>query len=86
LFLSAGVVFPIHILYPYALEVIPGAKARLAAMILAGRLLLTAFSLAVVSYYYVGTFERLAYGMCLFLSIGCIAVYWILHRLLRELV
>ncbi len=86
LFLCAGVVFPIHILYPYALEVVPGAKARLAAMILAGRLLLTAFSLAVVSYYYVGTFERLAYGMCLFLSIGFIAVYWILHRLLRDLV
>lgn len=36
LFLCAGVVFPIHIFYPYALEVIPGAKARLAAMILAG--------------------------------------------------
>ncbi len=85
LFLCAGIVFPIHILYPYALEVIAGAKARLAAMILSSRLLLTAFSLALVSYYYVGTFERLAYGMCLFLAIGFIATYWILHRLLRDL-
>ncbi len=85
LFLCVGIVFPIHILYPYALEVVAGAKARLAAMILSGRLLLTAFSLALVSYYYVGTFERLAYSMCLFLAIGFIATYWILHCFLRDL-
>ncbi len=77
LLLCAGVVFPIHILHPCALEVIVGAKARMTALMLGSRLLLTAFSLALISYYYQGSFARLGFAMCFCLVIGLVGVHWI---------
>ena len=80
LILSAGIVFPVHIFYPYSLEVIENAKGRIAAIILAVRLLLTAIGLEVVSYLYEGNFNVIAYAMCLCLTIGMMFMYWILRK------
>jgi len=83
MFLSAGIVFPIHVLYPYSLEVIDNAKGRMAAIILAVRLLLTAMCLEIVGYLYKGHFSIIAYSMCFCLCIGLACIYLILKKYLK---
>jgi DHA1 family bicyclomycin/chloramphenicol resistance-like MFS transporter len=63
LVLSIAAVFPIQILYPSALELMPRGKAKVSALITAMRLLVTAFLLEIVSYFY--TFNFLPIGLCI---------------------
>jgi DHA1 family bicyclomycin/chloramphenicol resistance-like MFS transporter len=53
---SGVMVFPINILYPLSLEVLEDAKSRTAAIITGLRLLLTAFFLELISYFYTNNF------------------------------
>lgn len=53
-------VFPINILYPKSLDVLPDSKGRAAAMINFGRLALSAIGVEFVSYVYTGTFVPIA--------------------------
>lgn len=76
LLLSIGVIFPINILYPLALEVLGGsAKARAAAAIVFTRLLLTAFFIEFVSYFYKGTFLPIGVTMAVILGCGLFYIY-----------
>ncbi len=72
LLLSGGVVFPINILFPIAIDVIAGAQARATALMLALRLLLTALSLEGVSLIYSGHFSPIGFSMCAFIIIAMI--------------
>jgi len=78
--LSAGVVMPINILYPVSLEVIEGAKGRIAASIQSSRLLLTAFGLQFVGYLYKGTFQPLAFTMVITFSLGLYGLYILMTK------
>ena len=79
LILAAVVVFPFNILYPLSLEVLENSKARIAALINAGRLLLTALALSAVSYIYAGTF--LPVGITIFITTGiALGFFEVLHR------
>ncbi len=62
---SIGNVLPINILYPLALEAVPRAKGRMSAFMLAGRLLLAAGALQIVSYTYNGSFLSLGVATCI---------------------
>lgn len=53
---AGAIIFPINILYPLSLEVLEETKSRTAALINGTRLLLTAFFLELISYFYVGDF------------------------------
>lgn len=53
---AVAVVFPVNIIYPQTLEILPGAKSRTAALINSLRLLLTAGFLQLNSYFYDGQF------------------------------
>ena len=77
---SAGVVLPINIIYPMSLEVVEGAKGRTAAAIQSSRLLLTAFSLQLVGYFYKGSFRPLALIMILTFSMGLYGIYILITR------
>lgn len=61
---AGAVVFPINILYPLSLEVVDNTKSRTAALINGLRLLLTAFFLELISYFYTGKF--LPIGLAIF--------------------
>jgi DHA1 family bicyclomycin/chloramphenicol resistance-like MFS transporter len=52
-------VFPINILYPLLLEVIPGTKSRAAALVNVARLVVSAICIEAVSYVYDGRFLQL---------------------------
>lgn len=76
---SLGVAFPINILYPFSLEIVEDSKGRSAALIQAGRLVMTAIGLEVVSYYYVGNFSPIGISMFVSLMLGlyfCRKVEW----------
>lgn len=53
-------VFPINILYPLSLEILPDSKGRAAAMINFGRLAFSAVGVELVSYFYTGYFAPIA--------------------------
>jgi DHA1 family bicyclomycin/chloramphenicol resistance-like MFS transporter len=78
--LAAGVIFPTNILWPYALETVQGAKSRISAIMLAGKLLLSTFGLQIVSYYYDGTFFNVACIIVVGTSVALLAIW----RLIRS--
>lgn len=73
--MAIGMVFPINILFPLSLTVIAGGKSRATAISLAGRLILTAITLAIVSYFYTGTFLTVGLAMVIFLSLAIVFVW-----------
>lgn len=77
---STGVVLPINILYPISLDVIEGAKGRIAAAIQSSRLLLTAFGLQFVGYLYAGSFQPLGLTMVITFSMGLFGVYVLMTK------
>jgi DHA1 family bicyclomycin/chloramphenicol resistance-like MFS transporter len=85
LLFSAGAVFPINILYPISLNVIPHAKGRIAAIIMAVRLIFTAIALELVSYYYQGNFLIISLVMCICIIITISLILVILKKKWMEL-
>lgn len=76
---SIGVILPINILWPLMLEAIPGGKGRLAAITVAGRLIMTALSLQVASFFYDGTLRSLGVWMGLF----SVLTFWAGYKLFQ---
>ncbi len=66
LVMAMGVLFPVNILFPLAIEVLEKAKGRSNALIQAGRLVITSLSLQLVGYFYQGTFLPIGLTMALF--------------------
>lgn len=65
MFAILTVLFPINILLPLAIEVIPSAKSRMSAYIMSLRLLITAIAIQVVSYIYNDTLFYISLAMFL---------------------
>jgi DHA1 family bicyclomycin/chloramphenicol resistance-like MFS transporter len=76
---SIGVIFPINILWPLMLESIPGARGRITAVAIAARLIVTAFSLQLVSFFYDGTGRSLG----TFMGIYALLTLWIGYKLFQ---
>lgn len=77
---STGVVLPINILYPLALESLEGAKGRISAAIQSVRLLITAFGLQFAGYFYHGTFQPIAFVMIISFCMGLCGVYILISK------
>lgn len=80
LLFSMGAVFPINILYPRSLEIIPHARGRSAGLAQSIVLFLTASMLEVVAYFYTGEFMPI--GLAMFISIMLSLI--ILQRLFKK--
>ena len=74
IFLSISVLFPLTLLFPLAVEILPNAKGRSTALILAIRLILTAIFLQTVSYFYRGSFVPIGMAMLICLILFLLAV------------
>ncbi len=84
--MSAGLVFPINILWPLSLDVIPSAKGRSAALMTSFRFLFTSAGLQVASFFYNDSFIPLGTVILAVLAIALLAGYWLLRhdpRILR---
>lgn len=77
---SIGVVFPLNILYPFSLEVLQDSKSRTAALIQALRLIMTAFLLELVSFFYHGKF--LPIGLTMVISL--VMCFFVLRQMLKK--
>lgn len=75
---SGGVIFPINIFYPVLLDLIPGAKSRISAVIMALRLVVTSLFIQGISYFYDGTFFPIGIGLsfCLLGAFWAIKALW----------
>ncbi|OGT69672.1 MAG: hypothetical protein A3J38_04950 [Gammaproteobacteria bacterium RIFCSPHIGHO2_12_FULL_45_9] len=80
MFYAISVVFPVNILYPLSLEVLPNAKARTAALIMAGRLIFTALALELTSYFYNGTFLNVGLAMAIFLILSLFFIWTLIKK------
>lgn len=78
--MAASAVFPINILFPLSLVVIEDTKGRASAVISAARLIITAITLEIVSYFYVGTFFPIGLGMIIFLSFSIICIMRLISK------
>jgi DHA1 family bicyclomycin/chloramphenicol resistance-like MFS transporter len=76
---SAGIVMPINILWPLMLASFPHAKGRLAALQTASRLIVTALSIQIASYFYDGTLKSLGLVMGLF----TVLTFWAGYKLFQ---
>lgn len=76
---SIGLILPINILWPLMLEAIPEGKGRLAAVATASRLIMTALSLQVASFFYDGTFRSLGMTMGVFMAL----TFWMGYKLFQ---
>jgi len=76
---SIGIMMPINILWPLMLDCIPGAKGRLAAMVVACRLIVTALSIQMASFFYDGTLTSL----CLAMGIFMVLTFWAGYKLFQ---
>jgi DHA1 family bicyclomycin/chloramphenicol resistance-like MFS transporter len=77
---SIGIIFPINILFPLSLETIAEAKGKIAALITAARLILTAVCLQTCGYIYNGTFVPIGMMMCLVLALGLWCCYKVFQK------
>lgn len=72
---AAGFIWPINMFWPISLEAVEGAKARMSALIVGTRMLLTAISIQIVSHFYHDEFFPIGIAMMVFVFIGLIGVY-----------
>lgn len=77
---SIFVVFPVQIMFPEALHIVPKAKARASALINSLRLTLTAIFLAIISYFYTGNFLLLGITITILILIAIYLALYILKK------
>jgi len=77
---SVGAVFPINILYPALLEILPHTKGRAAGLGQSTLLLLTAFLLELTSYYYQGQFMPIGLVMSITVLVSLILIQKIIKK------
>jgi DHA1 family bicyclomycin/chloramphenicol resistance-like MFS transporter len=76
--LALAEIAPSNILYPLMFEVIPEAKAKTSAILIAIRMIIIAFGVQFAGYFYDGTFMALG----IIIIIGTIAMLWFMYKLL----
>ena len=67
---SVGILMPMNILWPLMLEAIPSAKGKISALCISSRLLVTALSIQIASYFYNGTLRSLGSTMLIFMGLA----------------
>lgn len=77
-FMSIAAAVPVAILFPQALAVLEHSGGRASALMLASRLILTALTLIVVSYFYNGTFFPIGLAMVIFQFVAMFCVWKLL--------
>lgn len=71
---------PGNILYPICLELMPNAKARITAIQQGGRLIFSSLCLQIAGHFYQGTFTNIGVILCVFIALGIIFLFFIIHH------
>lgn len=77
---SVAAVFPLQILYPFALTIFPKSKAKVAALITGIRLLSVAFLLEIVSYFYLHSFFPIGCTIIVLALLALFFIRYVVHR------
>lgn len=73
-------IVPSTILYPLCLNFLPKAKGRVSAILQGGRLILTAISLQVTSYFYQGSFRNIGIAISMCILVAVITFFFVLKN------
>ena len=79
-FEAAGMVVPINVLWPLALDAVSEAKGRMGAMLVSFRLIITAITVGLASFFYSGGFSATGIVICLTLIISAITYYILIKK------
>lgn len=74
---NIGSIIPAMIIYPMSLNFMPQIKGRVAAVILASRLILTALCVQLAGYYYQGSFQNIGIILTVTISIAVITLFFV---------
>lgn len=76
---AISMAYPLNILWPVAVTSVPGANARMGALLVNFRFLVTAISIQIVSYFYHGSFVSIGVAILvtLFIALAC---GYVLHK------
>jgi DHA1 family bicyclomycin/chloramphenicol resistance-like MFS transporter len=77
---AAGIILPLNIIYPLALDSLPNTKARMSAITLSSRLIVAAIGLEISAYFYQGNFQVVALVMATCLVIAFYALFTLLSK------
>lgn len=69
---AVGIIFPINLLWPLYLKVLPEAKGRATAFLGGMRLITSAIGIQIASYFYTGNFTST--GICMLVGIGAAVI------------
>lgn len=78
--MSVGIVLPVNILWPLCLEVLPEAKGRMAGFFGGTRLILTAFILQTITFFYTHDVRSTAVALVVMMVMGFACLYK-LHKI-----
>jgi DHA1 family bicyclomycin/chloramphenicol resistance-like MFS transporter len=74
---TAGLVFPVNILFPSSLVAYPGSQSKISALLMAGRLIINAAALQFLGYIYNGYF----YPLGIFIGFVTVAGFFVIRTL-----
>jgi len=75
--LAMGVVFPVNILYPISLEIVPNAKGRMAALLNATKWILVSIGIQITSYFYQHRFREIGIALITPLLLSLVSLYFL---------
>jgi len=79
-FEAAGMVIPINILWPLALDAVSDAKGRMGALLVSSRLIITAITVEAASFFYNGGFFATGMVIALTLMISVVTCYILIKK------
>ena len=75
LFQAVGMAYPVNIFWPLALNAVKNTKARMGALLVSFRLILSAISIGVASFFYNGNFITIGTTISVTLIISAFTCY-----------
>lgn len=80
LFQAVGMAYPVNIFWPLALNAVRNAKARIGALLDSFRLILSAISIGIASYFYNGSFLTIGLTISITLTISAVSCYILFYK------
>lgn len=80
LFQAVGMVYPINIFWPMALESVENSKGKIGALLSSGKWTLSAVVISITSVFYDGSFVAIGLGIVITFVISAIAVYFLFRE------
>ncbi len=80
LFQAVGMVYPINIFWPLALDSVENAKGKMGALLASGKWTLSAIAISITGFFYNGSFVAIGIGICITFIISAVAGFLLFYN------